>query len=118
MDNTKIFIQEHDAWFLLHVGSEHVLVQLKDILKCEADGNYTIFSLQNGKRHHASKSLKYYESLLSYNGFLRLNRSCIINVQYITSIYKKETVSLASGEKVHISSRFRPKVFDFIKAVS
>lgn len=114
----KNFIQDKDAWFLLHIGITHVSVQLKNIVKCEADGNYTNFYLVDGAQHMASKSMKYFESILSFKGFIRINRSTIINIQYIKSIYKKETIHLSTGEKIHISNRYKSKVDEFIKAVS
>ena len=103
---------------LLHTGDEHIAINLDDVLFCEADGNYTLFLTSSDKKIHASKSLKYYENLLSDRGFFRANRSHLINTKHIASIYKKESVTLTSGQNIIISVRNRSKLTELIKIFS
>lgn len=103
---------------LIHIGDEHIAINTNDILKCEADGNYSIFILVNKSKYLASKSLKYYESLLSKKGFFRANRFTLINITHIHSIYKKEAITLSNKEKIIVSIRNKSKLFELIKSLS
>lgn len=84
-------------------------VLLKDaenhIVRLEADTNYTIFYLQGGRTHVMSYSLKNYQEALAYP-FVRVNKSCIINVQFLHKFYSSEKrVLLQDGSEFQISRR-------------
>lgn len=112
------FIEKNDARFLLHIGNEHISVKVGDIVKCEADGNYTRIVLMDGKEHLASNYLKYYEDLLEHKGFFKAHRSVLINISFIASIYKKETIVLANGDKIHVSTRNKSRLSELIESLS
>ena len=80
------------------------VLNLKEILYCQADDNYTQIYLKNGKRL-VSKTLKYFEDSLSENGFARVHKSYLVNVNEITE-YKKGkggSVVLSSGKEIMVS---------------
>ncbi len=85
------FIKENGTKFLVHVGNEHLVVDINEVIHCKSEGNYTQFHLTSGKKLLASNSLKHYEKILSYKGFYRMNRFNLINMNHIKSIYKKRT---------------------------
>ncbi len=62
--------------------SVHV-VDLKNIIRCEADRNYTTFYLLTGNKIVISKTLKEFESLLSNYNFMRIQQSHLINLDYV-----------------------------------
>ncbi|CAM1342729.1 LytR/AlgR family response regulator transcription factor [Tenacibaculum amylolyticum] len=99
----------------IHVNSSYVSVSLQELIKCEADGNYTKFFMDSGDEYLASKSLKYYEKMLKNKGFFRANRSVLINVRYIKSIYKKEAITLHNEERIVVSVRNKSSLVNFIK---
>ncbi len=103
---------------LINIGDEHIAININDIIKCKADGNYCLFLAVNKSTYLASKSLKYYEGLLSEKGFFRANRSTLINIKHIHSIYKKEAIILSNKEKIIISVRNKPKLSELIKNLS
>lgn len=111
----KDFILEKGTRFLLHLGSEHLVIDLREVICCKADGNYTIFQIDSGKKLMASHPLKYYEKLLSHKGFVRINRFNLINLSQITSIYKKEAIFLSDGTSIQISARHKNLLSDLIK---
>lgn len=80
------------------------VLQLKDILYCQADDNYTQIHLKVGKRL-VSKTLKYFEDLLTENGFARVHKSYLVNVNEITEYRKGKggSVVLSSGKEVMVS---------------
>ena len=80
------------------------VLQMEEILYCQADDNYTQIFLKKGKRL-VSKTLKYFEESLSENGFARVHKSYLVNVNEITE-YKKGkggSVVLSSGKEIMVS---------------
>lgn len=80
------------------------VLQMEEILYCQADDNYTQIYLKKGKRL-VSKTLKYFEDSLSENGFARVHKSYLVNVNEITE-YKKGkggSVVLSSGKEIMVS---------------
>ncbi len=112
------FINDQFSQLMLHVNSEHIMVNLNDVIKCEADSNYTLFTLSNNKKLLASNTLKYYTDLLSYKGFFKAHRSCLVNIKQIKSIYKKEAIILNTKEKIIVSQRNKSNLTDLIKLLS
>ncbi|MDY8136929.1 LytTR family DNA-binding domain-containing protein [Aquimarina sp. 2201CG5-10] len=108
----------NESRLLVQVGNEHIAIDLNDIVKCEADGNYTHFLTTGKVRYLASKPLKYYEKLLIERGFFRANRFVLINIKHIRSIYKKEAIVLANNEKIVVSVRNKSKLSELIKYLS
>lgn len=80
------------------------VLQMEDILYCQADDNYTQIHLKVGKRL-VSKTLKYFEDSLVNNGFVRVHKSYLVNVNEITE-YKKGkggSIVLSSGKEIMVS---------------
>ncbi len=75
----KILLKTHDA---VH------LISLEDIIRCEADRNYTLFILTGGKSILVSGSLIEYDEILSNSGFFRAHHSHLINLHFISKIEK------------------------------
>lgn len=86
-------------------GAEYV--QVSDIVRCTADGNYTSVVLITGKRILVAKTLKDYEELLSDHGFCRIHHAHLINMKHIRRYIKGEggTVELSDGSSVEVSRR-------------
>jgi two-component system, LytTR family, response regulator len=57
---------------------EIIYVLLTNIVRCEAEGAYTLFYLQNGEKILVSKVLKEYAELLENNGFIRTHQSHLV----------------------------------------
>jgi two-component system LytT family response regulator len=115
---TKALINNQSGRLFVHKTNEHLLLEVKDIVKIEADGNYAIFYLQNGSKHLASHSLKYYENLLSKDSFFKAHRSTLVNIRFVKSIYKKETLLLTNGDQVHVSTRNKSNLQELIGLIS
>lgn len=112
------FLDVKKSKLLLHVGNEYISVNIADILKCEANGNYTVFHLSDTNKYLVSKPLNYFENLLLPKGFFKAHRSTIVNINCIKSIYKKETIILSNNDKVHISVRNKSNLADLILKLS
>ena len=92
--------------------SVHV-VELDQIIRCEADRNYTSFFLLNDKKILVSKTLKEYEILLSGYNFLRVQQSHLINISYVDRYDKKNggAVVMKNGDEVPLSPAKRELFF-------
>lgn len=96
------------------------LVQIDDIIRCEADNNYSTFFLDSGEKIVISKGLKEYEELLGNHGFFRVHQSHLINLSYILRFDKKDGgfVVLTDKSIVPVSQRKKQRLFDFFDDIS
>lgn len=92
--------------------SVHV-VELDQIIRCEADRNYTSFFLKDNKKILVSKTLKDYETLLSAHNFLRVQQSHLVNIEYVDRYDKKNggAVVMKDGSEVPLSPAKRDLFF-------
>jgi len=64
-----------------------IFVELKEIVYCESDSNYTSIILTSGKRYLVSKTLREVQEFLEGRNFLRVHRQYVVNLDHIR-IYK------------------------------
>ena len=104
----RIALRDHNA---VH------LVRPQDLLYCEAEGVYTSFVMQGGKRMVISKSLKEYEELLGSMGFLRVHHSYVVNMGRVSAYRKGDGGSLLmeDGVEIPVSQRKRDAVMTYLK---
>lgn len=81
--------------------SVHV-VDLDSIIRCEADRNYTLFYLVDGKKILVSKTLKDYETLLSGHNFFRVQQSHLVNLEYVARYDKGNGGSVVMRDNAEV----------------
>jgi len=83
------------------------VVNLSDILYCEASSNYTNFHLTNRQLICASKPIHEYEELLGDSNFIRIHKSTVINLEHVKEYLRGEggTVVLSNGQQLEVSRR-------------
>jgi two-component system LytT family response regulator len=83
------------------------VVSLKDIVRCQAEANYTIFFFGLAKKMVVTKSLKEFEDLLVDYDFIRVHNSHLINLNHIVKYTKGEggVVAMSDGSEVDVSRR-------------
>ena len=81
------------------------IVPLSDVRYCRGDGPYTHFHLASGKKETVSKPLKFYESLLPADAFIRTHQSYIVHLPFVKSVVKHTAILMDRGEEIPISSR-------------
>lgn len=88
------------------------VVPVNTIVYVAADDNYSIVYLNDGKKHIVSKTLKFFDEILSELGFLRIHKSHLINSNEIVEYKKGKTaqVKLSNGIWLDISMQ-RKKEF-------
>ena len=85
-------------------------VNIKDIVRFEAEDNYTHIFLNNGDRITASKTIKAYEELLQPFNFYRVHKRHVINLNYMRKFVKGDGGYLVMDDemKIEVSRRRRP----------
>jgi two-component system LytT family response regulator len=80
-------------------------VNKANIVRVEAMSNYSNFYLQDGKKIIVSKTLKEYEEILQDAAFLRVNRSVIVNLDYVVKYKKGDggTLEMSDGAQIEVS---------------
>ncbi|SEI74886.1 two component transcriptional regulator, LytTR family [Dyadobacter koreensis] len=84
---------------------------LDEILRLEADRNYTIIHLVGKRPFVASKTLKHFEEMLEEFSFIRTHKSHLVNSFHIVRLSNDhEYVLLSDGAKIEISRRKKDEV--------
>lgn len=92
------------------------LVNIDDILYCEASANNTLVYLTNNKKITATKNLKDYEDLLSARRFFRIHHAYLVNLKHVAKYIKGEggSVILSNQKELEVSRR---KKQEFLSAL-
>lgn len=90
----------------------YTLIKIHDIIRIEADGNYSMIFTENGKRHVSSKNLKSFNSFLEKYNFIRIHHSHLINSKKIQDLNTKEVleIKMNNGDVLPISTRKKQEV--------
>lgn len=96
----------------LPTSEGYFFMEIDNIVRCEAKGNYTQFHFKGGKRIIVSKTLKWYEAILKDFKFYRINRGSLINLKLVKVVGRQRnpTVLLDDGTELTMSS-FRKNEF-------
>ena len=109
-DNQKIGLTSSD-------GLE--FIEIKNILRCEADGKYTSVFLHDGKKLLVSKNLKEFEDLLTENNFFRIHHSHLVNLDYIKKYQSGRGgyVVMSDGSTITVSQRKKEDFLSSLKKI-
>jgi len=85
-------------------------VHIRDVLRLEAEDNYTHIYLKNGSKITASRTIKWYEELLEPMNFYRVHKRHVINLNYMQKFVKGDGGYLVmdDGMNIEVSRRRRP----------
>jgi len=90
-------------------GDAHRLVPLAEIDWIRAEGRAVLVS-SGGRVLHAAGTLSDFEARLAGSGFLRVHRSCLVNVARVRAVLPRShgdrTLVLADGQRVEMSRRY------------
>ena len=96
-----------------------VFLKINEIIKIEALSNYSTFYLISRQKIMVSKTLKEFESVLTMQNFFRVNRSCIVNTDYIVK-YKNEdggVVELQDGSEVGVGPHRKNELIELLSRI-
>lgn len=85
----------------------HLFFNINDIIRLEAQRNYTILHFVNQPKLTASKTLKELEELLPEDKFFRVHHTHIINLHYIKKYMKGDggQIEMQNGDVLDVARR-------------
>ena len=104
MDNIKSNSLQHKKIVLPQLDGFEV-IKVNEIIRAEADDNYTKFFLQSGKTYLVSKTLKHFDEMLNEFDFVRTHKSHLVNLHHITKYVKGKggQVQMSDNSLVDVS---------------
>lgn len=83
------------------------VINIHDIVYCEANGNYTNFHFTHHPVICASKPIHEYEELLADCNFVRIHKSFLVNLEHVKEYIRGEggSVILSNTHQVEVSRR-------------
>jgi len=84
-----------------------IVVKVSDIIRCEAEKNYTNFIFSNHEKILVSKTLKEFEELLHDMDFIRVHQSHLINAAHVQRYIKGSGgyVKMSDDSIIEVSRR-------------
>lgn len=97
-----------DETLVLTIGKKHIQIPKEHIDWIQADNFYVKLFGRKFREEYIMLRMRLHqlEELLPNDHFLKLNRSVIVNTQYIESIRNNE-VTLRNGKKINISKSYK-----------
>ncbi|MGB4844670.1 MAG: LytTR family DNA-binding domain-containing protein [Ferruginibacter sp.] len=86
-------------------ANEVKYVQLDEIIRLQAESNYTHVHLTGNKTFVSAKTLKEYDEILLGHHFLRVHKSHLVNPAHILSYDRAGQLTMSDGSTVEVSRR-------------
>jgi two-component system, LytTR family, response regulator len=95
------------------------VVEISDIIYCEAENTYTNIHFKDGKKILASRPLMDYEIMLQDSLFFRTHKSFLINMKHIKEYLKGEGgfAVMSNGKTLEVSRRKKESFIKKMKEV-
>jgi two-component system LytT family response regulator len=94
------------------------MIEIQEIIRCEAANGYTIIHVQDGKPMLSSRDLKTYQELLEDYDFFRIHDSHLIAHFYVQKVLNEDggVVVTSNDIKLPIARRRKSGFLDWLKA--
>jgi two-component system LytT family response regulator len=104
----------------LPTGNAYEIVNIPDIIRCEAEGSYTNFYMTGNKKIMVSASMKHYEDLLPENDFIRIHHHHLINMNHVVRFLKVDGgyAIMSDGTQLEISRRKKDAFIERLNKMS
>ena len=92
-------------------------VEVKNIIRLEADGSYTRFFTAESDNLLVSGNLKEYSEMLTAHGFIRTHQAHLVNPEFIKSLVKSDGgyLLMKNGDSVPISRLRKAEIINKLK---
>lgn len=87
------------------------VIDIEEIIRCESDNSYSVFYLTKNRKIIVSKPLKTYDEMLCDYEFIRVHKSHLINLKYISSFEKSDGGYILMKDKTNIPVSVRKRDF-------
>jgi len=109
---------QHKKISLPMANGDFCIIDIDDILYCEADGSYTHFHTIDSKTYMTSNNLKAVENILKHAAFFRIHRSTLLNLKHIVQFNNSGEVTLSNKKKLLVSSRNKTSFLRVLKLMN
>lgn len=99
-------------------NGDFIIVDIDDILYCEADGSYTNFYTTDNKVYTTSNNLKKVENILMQATFFRIHRSTLLNLKHVVQFNHTGELVLTNKKKLLVSSRNKTNFLRILKLMN
>lgn len=105
---------------ILKTSDKIHLVNTSEIIRIEADGNYSTLYIDDGRKVVVSTAIKEYEESLVDKGFHRIHKSHIININKLSYFDKTDSgdVVMADGSVVPVASRKKEMLLNLFESLA
>ena len=105
-------LNNHHQKIILPTANGLRIIELNQILRCEADGSYTKFYLSDETVLMVSKVLSNFEEILPLDVFCRVHSKHLVNLNYTSQYIKGRggRIILTNGKEIEVSES-KKKVF-------
>ncbi|MFN8276446.1 MAG: LytTR family DNA-binding domain-containing protein [Chitinophagales bacterium] len=121
VENLELFKEAHinkkSTKLALPVTNGLRLVNINDIVRCEALSNYTSFHFINQKELLVTQTMKEYAEHLEKNGFIRVHRSHLVNLAHIIEYNREGNLIMSDGSHIEVSIRQRPDLITRLRGL-
>ena len=103
----------------LHTADKIHICSINEIVRCESNVNYTTFFFADGSNKMVTKTLKYFDQILTDSGFFRVHQSHLINIQFVKEYVKSEGgyLRMKDDSIVPISSRKKAEILAVVTSI-
>lgn len=109
VDNLRI-PKEHEFKLAIPTTDGTYFFRIPEIIRCQADRNYTVFYLTGQRRFVSSKTLGEYEEILGIQGFIRVHKSHLVNLEFIDNYLGKDFIRLRDKTEIEVARRRKEDV--------
>ncbi len=82
------------------------VVKIDEIMRLQADGNFTQIYLNDGSKKMVCRFLKFFDELLDFP-LVRVHRSHIVNFNFVKSYHKNGEIMLHDGTEIEVSNSYK-----------
>ncbi|MCK9616478.1 MAG: LytTR family DNA-binding domain-containing protein [Lentimicrobiaceae bacterium] len=100
---------------LVSTGQKIRIIDFDEIIYCMADKYCTLFFLIKNGKIISSKNLKQFEIKLTYNFFMRVHHSYIVNLKYVIGLTKDNTIEMKEQHNIPLGEKYRKLFLERLK---
>jgi two-component system LytT family response regulator len=92
------------------------VIQVKEIIRCQANDNFTDFHIAGKKKMMICRTLKFYEELLAESGFMRVHKSHLVNMDHVKKYLRGKGGQLVMADEsvIDVSPQKKPELMKWL----
>lgn len=89
-----------------------ILIDTRDIVYCQSDGNYSEIYLKDGSKKIVSYNLRSLMKELPDDSFTRISRFNVINEKYLEEVDKRKRICILNNGFSNVSLSYSPRIYN------